>query len=274
VKKSLILSVSAWICIFGTFFFIFKIAERVYFNETYYYAPDFRGHLYEDIQKAMRGENINVKLVGEEFSRFPVGEIFLQEPEPGQVVKIHRNIRVWVSKGSALVEVPDFVGMNFLEARSIALQKGLEVDRVVSTVTNKAINEVLSTDPATDTLLRRGDKISFLISGTSNFTEVKAPNLIGLTLEEATEALLNQSLVVGRVSYVKQDDKFNNTVLEAGVLPGVTVRAGTAISLVVNRSKLERPPEAVSGASGDEDADGTMTDNSVNAAESQENPGN
>jgi beta-lactam-binding protein with PASTA domain len=174
------------------------------------------------------------------------------------VVKIRRNIRVWVSKGSALVEVPNFVGMNFLDARSTALQKGLEIGKVASTMTNKAINEVLSTDPATDTLLRRGDKISFLISGNSNFTEVKVPVLVGLTLEDAKEELANNSLVVGRITYVKYADQYNNIVLEAGVLPDVVVRAGTAISLVVNNSKLERKQEAQLI---DEDADGISMTN-------------
>lgn len=263
MKKSLLLSLSAWLCVFGTLFFVVKIAERVYFNETYYYTPDFLGLMYDDVQKAMAGQNVNVKLVGEEYSKLPVGEIFLQEPEPGQVVKIHRNIRVWVSKGSALVEVPDFVGMNFLEARSIALQRGLQVERVVSTMTNKAVNEVLSTDPATDTLLRRGDKISFLISGNSNFTEVKAPTLVGLTLDEATAALQNSSLVVGKITMTKIKDKYNNVVTEAGVLPGVTVRAGTAISLTVNKSDLERPVERLGDDAGD--ADGTTTVNEIGA---------
>ncbi|MDR3258419.1 MAG: PASTA domain-containing protein [Fusobacteriaceae bacterium] len=267
IKRLMYLSAVFTLLISG--FFIFKIVEKVYFNEIYYYAPDVRGHSFETVKNELLGEKINVKLVGEEFSQFPVGEIFLQEPEPGQVVKIRRNMRVWVSKGSALVEIPNFVGMNFLEARSIALQKGLIIDKVVSTSTNKSANEVIATDPATDTLLRRGDKLSFLISGTGNFTEIKIPNLIGMLLEDAQEILIDNSLTVGKITYAEQADKYNGIVLETGVLAGVVVKAGTAVTLVVNKSKLIKPVEKVStnksdidsdNASNESDADGSSND--------------
>jgi beta-lactam-binding protein with PASTA domain len=251
---------SAIITFFISCFFIFKIVEKIYFNEIYYYAPDVRGHSFETVKNELLGEKINIKLVGEEFSHFPVGEIFLQEPEPGQVVKVRRNLRVWVSKGSALVEIPNFVGMNFLEARSIALQKGLIIDKVVSTRTNKSANEVIATDPATDTLLRRGDRLSFLISGTGNFTEIKIPDLIGMLLEDAKETLIDNSLDVGKITYVEQPDKYDGTVVATGVLPGVVVKAGTVVTLVVNKSKLIKPVEKVANVQSDMDADGSSND--------------
>ncbi|MGF6905984.1 PASTA domain-containing protein [Fusobacterium sp. PH5-44] len=263
--------ISAFLCTIFSAFFIVKIAEKTYFNEAYYKVPDIRGIKFDDATKELENENLKVKLVGEEYSRYPRGEIFMQEPEPNQVVKIKRSIRVWVSKGAALVEVPNLEGMNFLEAKSIAEQKGLIIDRVVSIKTNKPTNEVISTDPATDTLLSRGDKISFLISGTSQFTEVKVPELMGLDLDSAKEEIEKISLKVGKIKYKDNKDQYNGIILESSLVAGVRVRVGTTIDLVVNRSKLEKPLENSGGSNNGDDVDAGDVDveDMINAADVQ-----
>jgi len=252
--------ISAIICTILSVFFIVKIAEKTYFNEAYYEVPDVKGFVIDDAQKALDSEGLRVKMVGQEYSHYPMGEIFMQDPEPGQVVKMQRNIRVWVSKGNALVEIPNLVGMNFLEARSLAEQKGLVIDKVVSIKTNKATNEVISTDPATDTLLRRGDKISFLISGTSQFTEVKVPNLEGLDLEAAKEEIEKLSLKVGKISYKENKEQYNGIILESSLASGVRVRVGATINLVVNKSKLEKPIVEKVETDEEDDVDGGNID--------------
>jgi len=237
--------ISSIICTILSVFFIIKIAEKTYFNEAYYEVPDVKGFVVDEAQRALDEYGLNIKMVGQEYSHYPMGEIYMQDPEPGQVVKMQRNIRVWVSRGNALVEIPNLVGMNFLDARSLAEQRGLFVDKVVSIRTNRAVNEVISTDPATDTLLRRGDRISFLISGTSQFTEVSVPNLEGVDLEVARDKIEGLSLRVGQISHKDNPDVYNGAVLEASLAPGVRVRVGTTINLVVNRSNLERPAEEI-----------------------------
>lgn len=114
-------------------FFSLKIFEKSYFNETYYKVPDLKSFTLEEAEELLTDNNLNIRNMGDEFSELPVGEIFMQEPEPDSIVKKNRNIKVWVSKGEALVEVPQLVGMNFLDAKAIAEQKGLIVDRVAST---------------------------------------------------------------------------------------------------------------------------------------------
>lgn len=264
--------ISAFLCTIFSAFFIFKIAEKTYFNEAYYKVPDIRGFKFEDATKELENEKLKVKLVGEEYSNYPRGEIFMQDPEPDQVVKIKRNIRVWVSKGTALVEIPNLEGMNFLEAKSLAEQKGLIVDRVISIKTNRPTNEVISTDPATDTLLSRGDKISFLISGTSQFTEVKVPELAGLDLDSAKAEIEKLSLKVGRVTYKDNKDLYNGIILESSLVPGLRVRVGATIDLVVNRSKLEKPMETSGDLNADSDAEGGDIDieDAANAADIHE----
>ena len=121
--------VSTWIGIFfGAILFIlfsFKIFQITYFNETYYKVPNLKSYTIKESEKILENSDLNLRKMGEEFSELPIGEIFLQEPEPGSIVKKDRNIKVWVSKGEALVDVPNRVGMNYLDPKVRAEQKGL-----------------------------------------------------------------------------------------------------------------------------------------------------
>lgn len=216
-------------------FFSLKVFEKYYFNETYYKVPDLKSLNLEEAEELLTSNDLNIRNMGDQFSELPVGEIFMQEPEAGSIVKKNRNIKVWVSKGEALVEVPQLVGMNFLDAKAIAEQKGLVVDRVASTKAVMAYNEVIATDPNTDTLLKKGQKISFLINSSEQMMETKMPDIIGINLDEANDLLEESSLLLGKINYVSLAEIPDGVIIETSLISGRKVPAGTAIDVTVNK---------------------------------------
>ena len=234
-KKSICFSFLTVTAIVLIAFFSFKIFEKIYFNETFYSVPDLKTLTLAEAEKMLENNELNIRNMGEEFSELPVGEIFLQEPESGNIVKKNRNIKVWISKGEALVEVPELKGMNFLDAKAIAEQKGLIIDRVATTKANIAYNEVISTDPATGTLLRRGQKISFLINGSEQLMDVRVPDIIGVEINQAKEILTASSLLIGKITYVSLPEIEKDLVIETSVLAGRRGSAGTVIDITVHK---------------------------------------
>lgn len=214
--------------------FLSQIFIMVYFNEKYYRVPNLTGLQFEQAKDVISSSDLKIKKVGEENSPFPLGEIFLQEPESGTIVKKGRNIKIWTSLGNALVSIPNLVGMNFLEAKSLAEQAGLIIDRKVVIKTAGRYNEVLATDPASDGLLLKGEKISFLVNGGGEAVEVKMPDIIGLTFEDAVEKLRGKNLSVGNVKYVKIENIEKNVVVDSDVKPKEGVTAGSTIDLTIN----------------------------------------
>lgn len=227
-KKSICFSFLTLIAVVLIAFFSFKIFEKIYFNETFYSVPDLKTLTLAEAEKMLENNELNIRNMGEEFSELPVGEIFLQEPEAGNIVKKNRNIKVWISKGEALTEVPELKGMNFLDAKAIAEQKGLIVDRVATTKANIAYNEVISTDPATGTLSEE-DKKYFSYHGSEQLMEVKVPDVIGVEINKAKEILTENSLLVGKITYVSLPEIEKDLVIETSVLAGRRVSAGTVM---------------------------------------------
>lgn len=234
-KKIVCLSFLTIIALVLIAFFSLKIFEKIYFNETYYSVPDLRTLTVSQAESMLEKESLSVRNMGDEFSELPVGQIFMQEPEAGSIVKKNRNIKVWISKGEALVEIPNLTGMNFLDAKAIAEQKGLVIDRIVATKANIPYNQVISTDPATNSLLRRGQKISFLINGSEQLTEVRMPDVIGVNVEQAQNIISENSLLVGKITYVSFPEIEEGLIIDTSVVAGRKIPAGTVIDITVNK---------------------------------------
>lgn len=214
--------------------FIFKSFEIIYFNEKYYRVPDFKGLTYEKVEEILNSTDLTAKKVGEEYSSLPIGEIFLQEPEAGSIVKRGRNIKVWTSLGNALVSVPNLNGLNYLDAKVIAEQKGLIIDKVVTIKGTGKYNEVLATDPSTGTLLTRGEKIAFLVNGAEEVVEIKMPDIIGLPFDSALEIVTKNNLIVGNVDFTSIPGVEKNVIIKTSVKAGEKLPAGSAVDLTIN----------------------------------------
>lgn len=214
--------------------FSLKTFEIIYFNEKYYKVPNLKSYTIEEVKKVLENNELHIEKMGEEFSDFPIGQIFLQEPEANSIVKKDRTIKVWVSKGKALVQVPNLTGMNYLDAKVIAEQKGLILDKVFTVKAQGEYNEVLATDPNTNTLMTRGEKISFLVNGAEQVAEVRMPDLIGLSFDEALNILTKNSLIVGNVEFSSIPEVGKNVIIKSSVKSGTKIPAGSAIDLTIN----------------------------------------
>lgn len=214
--------------------FFLNIFQIIYFNEKYYKVPDLKTYTLVRAQEMLKGSELHIREVGEEFSDLPIGEIFLQEPEADAIVKKNRNIKVWVSKGSALIDVPNLTGMNFLDAKVIAEQKGLIVDKVVSIKTQGMYNEVVATDPPTNTLMTKGQKVSFLVNDSEQVAEIRMPDIIGKSFDSALELLTKNALIVGNVEFSSVPEVKKNVIIKSSVSAGTKIPAGSSIDLVIN----------------------------------------
>ena len=96
--------------------------------------------------------------------------------------------------------VPKLVGKSIEEAKNIAKLRTYTID-IIETVTSSEFpgGVVLEQEPSAGTALKNGSQISVTVSAGAFMPRV--PMLIGLTLKEAEEALLDAGLVRGDIEY-------------------------------------------------------------------------
>lgn len=224
------------LCSLGiSLYFGVYLAAETYFNESFYYAPNLVGLNIDTAKSATSNAPIQIMVDSQEFSKAPINQIFRQDPDPGQVIKKDRIIRVWVSKGNNDKVVPDLSGINILDAKSIIESKGFKVGSISNVSLNFSEGEVISSNPSPNDLAMRGDKINLLVNSGSRVSTVEMPDLIGLPINEARDVLKESNLFLGTVSYEIYQDVDPGTIVKASVDYKASVKSGSTINVTVSK---------------------------------------
>ncbi len=216
-------------------FFAAHIFLKYYFNNRFYYTPNFKGLTIEEAKAMIPKGTIDVVEIGKDFSNLPQGEIFMQEPSENKIVKKGRTVRVWVSEGENLFKVPDFYGQQLFEVRSLLEEKGIKVKEISRTDSNLAYNCIIATTPAKGSVVDMDEGISLLVSSRASSKIVRVPDIIGYTLKEAEAKIKEESLFVGNITKIEVPGLESDIVVESGVNAGSKISAGSNIDLVVSK---------------------------------------
>ena len=130
------------------------------------------------------------------------------------------------------VEVPGVVGMSVVEAQKKLMEAGFKVK--LEEVMQKDVipGTVVKQDPAAKTKRKEGATVTLFIS--RGLELGNAPNVVGLTLEKAKEALKKAGYEVGNVTKQWNKNKSEGVVLSMSPTAETKVPKGTKIDLVVN----------------------------------------
>ena len=131
--------------------------------------------------------------------------------------------------GADQVQVPDVTGLSVAEASAALKTEGL----TLGTQTQQASDtvpegRVIDQSPESDTQVDQGRAVSVTVS--SGVEETGVPSLVGLSLDQASQALRQAGLEVGATTSVASDQT-RNTVLKVSPKEGETVPAGSSVDI-------------------------------------------
>lgn len=216
-------------------FFSIHIFLKHYFNNYFYYTPNLVGLTVNEAKALIPKGTVEVMEIGRDFSKLPEGAIFMQEPAQNKVVKKGRTLRVWVSAGENIFQVPDFYGQQLFEVRSLLEEKGIKINDISRTDSVLAYNCVIATTPGAGEYVDANKGISLLVSSRASTKIVRVPDLAGYTLEEAEAKLKAESLFVGNITKMEVPGLESNIVVETGTEAGSKISAGSNIDLIISK---------------------------------------
>ena len=162
-------------------------------------------------------------------SDVPAGQVISQSPEPGESVKEQRMVHLVVSKGAGDITIPDLQGMSFDQAREKLKALGLSIGKITyENNPSKDDGVVLSQGVQAGGKASKGATVDITINQTKG-TTVEIPNVVGMTIKEAKEALGNLGLSIGKISGSNEDSAVVTAVSPA---PGSSVKRDESITLV------------------------------------------
>jgi eukaryotic-like serine/threonine-protein kinase len=186
--------------------------------------------------------------VERERSLAPVDRVLRQDPDPGEQAARDDTIVLAVSAGPGEVAIPSVAGLTRAQALRDLRQADLRVS--VTARPSDSVDEGLAigTSPRAGTSVQRRTSVRLLVS--SGPAEVEVPNLVGLSLDSATNRLdqLNLTYRVTREESERPEDE----VIAQEPGEGTTLEPGGTVELTVSEPAEQVPVPFVEGLSEDE----------------------
>lgn len=160
------------------------------------------------------------------------GLIAQQSVEAGEKVEKNTRILGVVSSGAASFNLTDVTGRSAEEAKQIL--EGLELTVVQTEEYDDSVAEglVISTSPAANTPVGKGDTVTMVVSkGSEN---AKVPGLEGLSEDAAKLALESVGLALGRVEET-YSEVGAGLVISQNYEEGTELKPGTTVDIVISK---------------------------------------
>ena len=252
IKKRKIRSLSVLI---GSLVLIFVLAGAAFaFNKFYFNVPEVQvpnvvNKSQKEVEHTLKNLGLRVQVVKEHNDDIAEGYVIAQDIGPDDPkVKPPRRIKLTVSLGKDLREVPDLYKLTLLDAKVRAARAGLKISEPVQEGYNDNVTEgcIYQQYPTAGAEKPAGSFITVYVSQGKNLARARVPSLIGLTIEQAGEELKKINLKLDEsFQWANYDspDYLSGQIISQEPKAGSDVTENTAVKVVVSRGPGPLPTE-------------------------------
>ena len=197
--------------------------------------PDLHGLPVQQAYEILESKGLKAQTAGELINAtVPVDHIISQKPEAGRVVKKDRIINLYVSKGVGETKVPEVIGRDVDQARTLLSRKNLGLD-IIKSVYSSTVqkNYVIKQTPEPDVVIQKGTTVNVVAS--SGFP-------VTLTLKDRSPqncivdayVFVPEDWAAQKVKVLLSDSRGSRTVIDQTFAPG----QGKTLQLVSEETAL------------------------------------
>ncbi|MFD6160388.1 Stk1 family PASTA domain-containing Ser/Thr kinase [Nocardia sp. NPDC060256] len=189
-------------------------------------VPDVQpGDPISKVNQLIRDAGLQPVDSGEIGNSAPKGSLAKTDPGPGTVLPMGGQVKVYRSKGSQPVKVPDVRGKSTADATKILTDAGIMV-RENRSQFDRSIDadKAIGTDPAAGTTIQSGDGVALLVSNA-----LKMPDVRGWTVANARAKLQSLGVQVEVKQLVASD---SSLIVSQTPAVGANIESGNTVSLV------------------------------------------
>lgn len=241
-KKIIIISVIAAVVVIGAIvgILVYNNSKKQAEENKEIEVPNLVGRVYDEVVEEYSKQGVEIiKDKVEYSSEQPEGSVISQTPEKGTKTK-DKKIKVVVSKGQKMVEVPDVTGKD-IKVATYELEDtlGFKIEREDVVSEKVASGIIISQDAKKGETLPYGSTIKLQVSKGDGKETVVVPNVLGKTESDAKSALEALGLTVS-VKYSEDKTKSNGVVIAQSYPQNQTLKQGTLVEITVNKILLTK----------------------------------
>jgi len=164
------------------------------------------------------------------------GGIISQYPPAGERIRQTRSLTVTLSKGPAILTMPDLFNISLREAEVIINNHNLVIGEKEYLYTNEMPEGyIINQEPAPGEEINIDTNINLVISSGPSPIMISVPNLIGLYRQEALEIIEDHNLIVGAIEEELTRRFIADQVAAQEYDPGTEIPEGSKIGLTISK---------------------------------------
>lgn len=198
--------------------------------------PELRGLTESEAQEVADRLNFRIEVTEEVTdSVYTRGQIALQWPDPGNLVKPGRLVQVAISRGIQIITELSVNDMSQRQARILLNEKNIVISEQSRVYSDQFENDlVINSDPVDVTQIVERGQLSLLTSLGHAPELYLMPAIIGLPEVDARRRLQSFGIVVAAPRYQYDPQAVVGQVIEQDPPAGFTVKKGDTVQLTVN----------------------------------------
>ena len=200
-----------------------------------YKVPDVLGKTVEEAQQMEGIKGVfQIEVAG---SNYQPGQIIEQDPKSGHVRKNNLKITVWICAKEETNLMVNVLGEDVQDAKveltNLNLNLNVQIREGYSD--EYAAGKVISSTPAADESIKKGDSILLTVSKGPETKPVTVQNYAGLSVDDAALQAENAGLTVGAHQYEYDATVPEGSVIRQSLAPKTEVAPGTEIVFTVSK---------------------------------------
>lgn len=202
-------------------------------------VPSLIGKDVVDALQILNALGLNLVVENREFHpALPTNAVISQSPAEGKLLKSGRDIKVSLSKGTQMVDMPSVTGEPLMRAQAVLQENDLKIGSLAK-IYRRSIEEniIICQDPPVGKKVKRGGVVNLLVSRGQEPVYYCMPDLTGKSLADTEQILQNFHLTIGNIDYELNEKLPPDTVITQSPESGFRVLQGEKVNLQVSKEK-------------------------------------
>lgn len=202
-------------------------------SKTEFVLPDYANQVKAYVETELGNKDITCTTVEEASDDVEKGKVIRTNPVAGTAVNPGDSVELVVSTGVEQISVPDTTGKTITEAIKALQEMGFDVEQGADVFSSQEVGKIAYSKPAAGKKTDKGAKVIIYPSKGEEIKNVTVPNLLGMTRNQAKNALTKVGL-----KYGAEDTNYSSTTKDRicvqSIASGKQVEEGTAIDVTIS----------------------------------------
>lgn len=222
-------------------FAIFYLGEFLSIEEVE--VPGFEGLHIDEARALASGSNLELVIDTQHHNEISEDMVISQDPSEGMLVRSGYPIKLVVSLGNRMLPVPNILYRDESDVGILLEDGGFAKGQRRYANSDFPEGSVIEQSPLPSTSAPAGSAVDYVVSQGPAVVTLIMPNIVGSTIEEATNTLRQLGIGIGRIDRENSNVYEEGIVIRQSIVQLTEIEESAIVDFVVSKGRLNNQQE-------------------------------